>query len=251
MQSWRRDECTAPNGSLLHRWCSDGIGFRGIAGRCVRPVFRRKADASHTLTGCVVLRWDRASTKFPKMFVREPGKYCLDRDYTANLIGCIHGCMGEFIDITRQRRGHRFARPHSDGDWSSVRWNQGYWQQHLDPQRPDSGAGPAVSFNAAAPDALPSGAISPDAYEISYERGPMYTTSVYGTGGARIENMNIETTHEPIAAAGANVIVIGNTVRSALTRIRTQHYRFRGSSEQNPSADQRVRTRFRNSRQHD
>ena len=58
-----------------------------------------KPDAPSTMKGCTVLRWDRESTVFPKMFVREPGKYCLDRDYTADLRGCLHGCRGEFISI--------------------------------------------------------------------------------------------------------------------------------------------------------
>jgi hypothetical protein len=168
---------------------------------------------------CTVLTWDRASWAYPSMFIREPGKYCLDRDYTADLRWCSHGCRGEFIDIRSNDveldlGGHTLRallkpNTHNYSGILAIGNNIVIRNGRI------RGGGAGVTFRAVPPDPMPAGAWSPDPSEITHEQLEV-PLIVYGAGGLRIENMIIEDTGYPIRAAGANVIAIGNQVTSSL-----------------------------------
>lgn len=180
--------------------------------------YEGRPDDPTTFVGCAVLRWDRRSTTFPKMFVTEPGKYCVDRDYTIDLRGCIHNCGGQFIDIRANEveidlRGHTLTMiGRSYGGIQAVGSDITIRNGRI------KGSGWGVVFDAGPPAELPPGAYVAHAYDIAYERHLVYTNTIYGKGGARIENMIIETDREPIAAAGTNVAVIGNTIRAGFLK---------------------------------
>jgi hypothetical protein len=168
---------------------------------------------------CTVLRWDRASWAYPSMYVREPGKYCLDRDYTADLRWCSHGCQGSFIDIRANDveldlRGHtlRALLKPNTYNYSGI---IAIGSNIVIRNGRIKGGGTGVRFRAAPPDPLPRGAWAPAPHEIS-RVDPEMPNVVYGTGGLRIENMIIEDAARPITAAGANVTAIGNRVTSAV-----------------------------------
>lgn len=151
---------------------------------------------------CTVLQWESKSFNKPYMYIRKPGRYCLDRDYSFTCYPWTHGCGGEFIDIRSNDvdidlRGHTLSV-------SGTRGYTGVW-----------GLGKNIRVHNGVIKGTGTGIYLIDrngkaeAPVYAYPAWPIEAAPQFSDTNFSIENITFVDVYSPILISGA-----GNTIRN-------------------------------------
>lgn len=175
---------------------------------CARGTDEQATINSDGVT-CTILRWDEKGFNKPRLDVRKPGRYCLDRDYDFTCFPWSHGCGGEFIsirgeDIDVDLRGHAL-------NVAGTKGYTGIW-----------GAGRNIRVHNGVIRGAGTGVYLVDA--LGKAANPVYATPAsaiedspsFALTNFTVENIRFINVYNPIIMSGSGNVVRGNDIEAIL-----------------------------------